>query len=94
MKKIPLTELANMDNNEATDWIIENQYDYVLVKDSNRVEPPVKPTNGGQEPEKIVGTESRSSTRTKENVQLIIGEFGTRIFIDWQNGNFTITKKQ
>ena len=31
----PLTDLVNMDGGEAIDWIIENQYDYVLVKQSH-----------------------------------------------------------
>jgi len=38
MEVKPLTDLVDMDNNAATDWIIENQYDYVLIKNSNLVE--------------------------------------------------------
>lgn len=55
------------------------------------VEAVVKPASE-LSPEKIISTESRSSTKTRENIQLINGEFGTRIFIDWQNRNFTVSK--
>ena len=28
----PLTDLANMYGDEATDWIVENQYNYTLIE--------------------------------------------------------------
>ena len=43
MELKPLTDLANMDGNAAIDWIIENQYDYMLIKESNLVENRVMP---------------------------------------------------
>ena len=49
MVKKPLTDLVDMDGGEAIDWIIENQYNYILVKVSNQVEPPVSPIFGGKE---------------------------------------------
>ena len=57
----------------------------------SRAELPVKPAC---EMEKIFETESRSNTKTREDTQVIVGESGTRIFIDWRKREFSITRDE
>jgi len=57
------------------------------------VEPEVKPAC---EPiiEKIFEVNSHSNSKTREDKQIIIGESGTRIFIDWRKREFSITESK
>jgi hypothetical protein len=44
--------------------------------------------------EKIFEVNSHSNSKTREDKQIIVGESGTRIFIDWRKREFSISKDE